>query len=151
MKTPLAFASILFILSAAAFGQSSEWRKAIESDPRFSFAAPPPQTGTALPRIDRFEISPALQFSLGERFARPNTLKERINLGLQALAGELGASEFSSGTFTWKTDGDSAWRLRSSKLLYRYNPHAFPKDPLTFLDRAFGQPIRLAIGSALRF
>jgi hypothetical protein len=89
--------------------------------------------------------------NLERLFERPKDIRNRVTVGLLSLSNALGADGLTRGGLYWKAGDDGAFRFRSSKLSWRYNPHAFPHDPLTFLDKAIGTPIRLVTAKTLSF
>jgi hypothetical protein len=133
MKT-LVFACILIMFAATAAGQSIVLRDTILS------SEVPVPTASDWTKRDLERI-----------FNRPRSLRDRITVRLLSISNALGADGITKGGLYWRANNDGMFRIRSSKFQYRYSPREFPHDTLTFLDRAFGIPIRLVTSKTLSF
>lgn len=155
MKALVAALTCALFMLPSAFGQKSKVAKLLSEDPRFAFS---PDAFAVKPRVvpvfaERFsfEIPHSVLRGLEDRYAARRDTRDRITVGLMAIADNIGASDFTSDGLSWR-DGDRALRFRSlSKFTYRYNPRRFSGDPLVVLDRAFAHPVRLFLTNTLSF
>ncbi|MBI5133861.1 MAG: hypothetical protein HZA81_00505 [Candidatus Taylorbacteria bacterium] len=146
-----ALACALFTLAgSSAFGQSSGWRDALRSDPRFRYGSEQIPGGTFVKRAD-LELSTAIRsLELHLAKAKESEPQDFLSKGIRSIEGNFDSPDFLTKGLYLRHDDDSSIRLRS-KVSYTYSPRQLPNDPFVVFDKMFILPIRMVVMKTLSF